>query len=79
MKLTTEELSTYLYVLKKIKKLVEVYFKEHICSDGSYEMDKWEIVDLDKINISYAFIDEYFKPCYEERVVTLNELNNLIP
>lgn len=79
MKLTTEELSTYLYVLKKIKKLVEVYFKEHICSNDSYEMDDWEIVDLDKINISYLFIDEYYKPCYEERVVTLKELNSLIP
>ena len=77
MRLTSEDIKTYIELQKKIGKFVFAYFDEFIRCDNSYELESWNIThDLTGVVIEYSFTDHYDSRCYDDTTVTIEDLND---
>lgn len=74
--LTKNNIETYLYIQKKIDKLVEDYYEKNIYWDTTYELGNWYICENKKeIAIHYSYIDYHGNAESDYVIVTIDELN----
>lgn len=79
MKLTNEDIKTYIELQEKISKFAFAYFDEFIRCDSSYELESWNIThDLTGVVIEYSCVDHNDKRWYEDTTVTIKELNDVL-
>lgn len=76
MELTKEDIQKYIELGNKIDTVVKRYYNENIYNKYcGYEFMYWEIIDNNNVRILYSFEDFHGERCYDDRTLTLEELN----
>ena len=74
--LTKEKIQTYKVIEQEIGLLVLSYYETFIKQDDGYVLRDWNLTnDIDKIDIVYSFVNNNNEIIYENKTITINDLN----
>ena len=73
---TADELKTLRQITSEIDELVTAYYERHIKCNHTYSLLGWHMgVKDEEIEIRYGFTDHYDERCYDETIISIEDLN----